>query len=70
MFKALGVRIYVLALGSANSMEQLQMMTDMSLIYEMINYEAVMTGKGLKVGGAAASQSLFLKLQADLGGCT
>eukprot|EP00794_Sanderia_malayensis_P016668 gene16668-18360_t len=67
MFKTLGVRIYVLALGSSFNVAQLQMITEMSLIYEISSYEAIMTGKGLKVGGAAASQSMFLMLQANLG---
>ena len=69
MFKTLGVKIYIMAFGSGNDMAQLQMITDMSMIYQAKDFSAVMTGAGLMVGGAAKSQSMFLLLQSQMGAC-
>lgn len=50
-------------------MAQMQMITEGGMIYQATTYGAVMTGAGLKVGGAAAGGSLLLALQSACGGC-
>ena len=69
MYKKLGVTIYVIGIGSSINMEQMQMVTEMGMIYQAKNYAAVMTGAGLTVGGSAAGKSLLLGLQGACGSC-
>ena len=69
LYKKLGVTIYVIGIGSSISMDQLQMITEISLIYQAKTYGSVMTGAGLMIGGSAGGKSLFLALQATCGAC-
>ena len=69
MYKKLGVKIYLIGIGSALNMDQMKMITEMGMIYQAKTYASVMTGAGLTIGGAAGGKSMFLALQAACGGC-
>lgn len=69
MYKQLGIKIYIIGIGSAINLEQMKMVTEMGLIYQAKTYASVMTGAGLTVGGAAGGKSLFLHVQTACGGC-